>query len=100
MTRMTAVARFAIIVCAVLFTTVVSAQQITLKPGAIPNKEFHRANARDFAYCEIAPVLGKPPNVWLRSTTAAVRATVAQRARWLPLTRRSSRRSLERSLCS
>ena len=61
MTRKTAVARFAIIVCAVLFTMVVSAQQITLKPGAIPNKEFHRANARDFAYCEIAPVLGKPP---------------------------------------
>ena len=55
MTQKTAVARFAIIVCAVLFTTVVSAQQITLKPGAIPNKEFHRANARDFAYCEIAP---------------------------------------------
>jgi hypothetical protein len=63
MTRKTAVARFAIIVCAVLFTMVVSAQQITLKPGAIPNREFHRANARDFAYCEIAPVLGKPPNV-------------------------------------
>jgi hypothetical protein len=63
MTRKTAVALFAIIVCAVLFTMVVFAQQITLKPGAIPNKEFHRANARDFAYCEISPVLGKPPNV-------------------------------------
>ena len=61
MTRNTAVARFAIIVCAVLFAMVVSAQQITLKPGAIPNNEFHRGDARDFAYCEIAPVLGKPP---------------------------------------
>ena len=62
MTRKTAVASFAIIVCAVLFTMVVSAQQITLKPGAIPGREFHRTNARDFAYCEIAPVLGTPPN--------------------------------------
>ncbi len=61
MTRKAAVARFSIIVCVVLFTIVVSAQQITLKPGAIPNKEFLRGNARDFAYCEIAPVLGKPP---------------------------------------
>jgi hypothetical protein len=63
MTRKTAVACCAIIGCAVLFTMVVSAQQITLKPGAIANNEFHRADARDFAYCEIAPVLGKPPNV-------------------------------------
>jgi hypothetical protein len=63
MTRRTAVARFAIIVCAVLFAVVVSAQQITLKPGAIPNKEFHRGDARDFTYCEIGPVLGKPPMV-------------------------------------
>ena len=62
MTRKTAVARFAIIVWAVLFTMVVSAQQITLKPGAIPNNEIHRTNARDFAYCEITPVFGKPPN--------------------------------------
>ena len=28
----------------------------------IPNHEIHRANARDFAYCEITPVFGKPPN--------------------------------------
>ena len=55
MTRKTAVARLAIIVCSVLFTMVVAAQQITLKPGAIPDKAFHRANARDFAYCEIDP---------------------------------------------
>ena len=74
MMRKTAVARFAIVVCAVLFTMVVSAQQITLKPGAIPNKEFPRANARDFAYCEIAPVLGQPPMA--QSATAAPRATV------------------------
>jgi hypothetical protein len=47
MTRKTAVACFAIIVCAVFFTMVVSAQQITLKPGAIPGKEFHRTDARD-----------------------------------------------------
>ena len=63
MTRKTAVACFAVIGCVVLFTMVVSAQQIILKPGAIPNAEFHRADARDFAYYEIAPVLGKPPNV-------------------------------------
>jgi hypothetical protein len=62
MTRKTAVARFAIIVCAVLFTLVVYAQQITLKPGAIRDKEIHRNDARDFAYCEITPVFGKPPN--------------------------------------
>jgi hypothetical protein len=62
MTRRTAVARFAIIVCAVLFTLVVYAQQITLKPGAIRDKEIHRNDARDFAYCEITPVFGKPPN--------------------------------------
>ena len=71
MTRKTAVASFAIIVCAVLFTMVVSAQQITLKPGAIPGKEFHRTNARDFAYCEIAPVLGTPPNVMAQFYTSS-----------------------------
>ena len=70
MTRKTAVARFAIIVCAVLFTMVVSAQQITLKPGAIPDTEFHRVNARDFAYCEIAPVLGKPPMAQIYNSSA------------------------------
>jgi len=70
MTRKTAVARFAIVVRAVLFTMVVSAQQIILKPGAIPNKEFHRANARDFAYCEIAPVLGQPPMAQIYNSSA------------------------------
>jgi len=70
--RKTAVARFAIIVCAVLFVMVVSAQQITLKPGAILDKdnEFHRDNARDFAYCEIAPVLGKPPMAQIYNSSA------------------------------
>jgi hypothetical protein len=48
---------------AVLFTVIVSAQQIILNPGAIPNNEFHRTDARNFAYCEIAPVLGKSPNL-------------------------------------
>jgi hypothetical protein len=62
MTRKTAVAHFPIIVWAVLFTVVVSAQQITLKPGAIRDNEIHRTNARDFAYCEITPVFGNPPN--------------------------------------
>jgi len=71
MTRKTAVASFAIIVGAVLFTMVVSAQQITLKPGAIPGREFHRTNARDFAYCEIAPVLGTPPNVMVQFYTSS-----------------------------
>jgi len=41
----------------------VFAQQVKLKPGATPGKEIHRTDARDFAYCEIAPVLGTPPNV-------------------------------------
>jgi hypothetical protein len=35
--------------------------QITLHPGVIPDKVMHNSQARDFAYCEIAPVLGKPP---------------------------------------
>ena len=50
---------------------VVSAQQITLKPGAIPGKEFHRTNARDFAYCEIARVFGTPPNVMAQFYTSS-----------------------------
>jgi hypothetical protein len=62
MTRKTAVARFATIGCAVLFTMVVYAQKITLKPGAIRDNEIHKSNARDFAYCDIIPVFGKPPN--------------------------------------
>ncbi len=62
MRRKRAVACFEIIGCAVLFTMVGSAQQITLKPGVILNHEFYRNDARNFAYCEIAPVLGKPPN--------------------------------------
>ena len=49
---------------------VVSAQQITLKPGAVPDSEFHRENARDFAYCEIAPVLGKPPMAQIYNSSA------------------------------
>ncbi len=79
MTRKAAVARFAIIVCAVFFTMVVSAQQITLKPGAIPNKEFHRGNARDFAYCEIAPVLGKPPMAQIYNSSGPGRPLPSER---------------------
>ena len=39
------------------------AQSITLKPGAIEGKELYLKKARDYAYCEIAPVMGTPPAV-------------------------------------
>ena len=35
------------------------AQQIKLNPGPAPGKVIHKIDARDYAYCEIAPVLGK-----------------------------------------
>jgi hypothetical protein len=35
--------------------------ELILKPGAIKGTEVHLAKARDYAYCEIAPVIGKPP---------------------------------------
>jgi hypothetical protein len=35
------------------------AQQIKLKPGATPGKVIHKIDARNYAYCEIAPVLGE-----------------------------------------
>jgi len=37
--------------------------QIKLKPGAIEGKGVHNANVRGYAYCEIAPVLGTPPEI-------------------------------------
>jgi len=37
--------------------------EIQLKPGVIKGKQVHLAKARDYAYCEIAPVIGKPPKV-------------------------------------
>jgi hypothetical protein len=37
--------------------------KITLKPGVMPGEEVYQPNARDLAYCEIAPVLGTPPNL-------------------------------------
>jgi hypothetical protein len=39
------------------------AQSIQLKPGVIKDSVMHEKNARNYAYCEIAPVLGTPPNV-------------------------------------
>src|SRR5271157_1094282 len=92
---------FAIIVCAVLFTMVVSAQQITLKPGAIPNKEFHRGAARDFAYCEIAPVLGKPPNVMAQIQSGRVRGLSWRSGHLGGLdVARAYERSAQRRLCA
>lgn len=42
--------------------TVVFAQpQMKLNPGPIAGKEVHLPNARNYAYCEIAPVIGKGP---------------------------------------
>ena len=77
MTRKTAVARFAIIVCAVLFTMVVSAQQITLKPGAIPDRtSFTETMLATSPIAKLHPCWASLP--WLRSTTAALPATVAQ----------------------
>jgi hypothetical protein len=37
--------------------------EIKLKPGAIAGKEIDHPQVREYAYCEIAPVLGKPPEV-------------------------------------
>lgn len=48
--------------CVILITGPMSAQ-IKLHPGLIPGKVIHNANVRDFAYCEIAPVLGTPPKL-------------------------------------
>ena len=48
---------------AALLPTMAKAQEIKLKPGATSGKQVHTAKARDYAYCEIAPVLGTPPNV-------------------------------------
>ena len=48
--------------CVILITGPTSAQ-IKLHPGLIPGKVIHNANVRDFAYCEIAPVLGTPPKL-------------------------------------
>lgn len=47
--------------CAVAATSA-AAQSIQLKPGAAPGRVIHRSDIRNDAYCEIAPVLGKPPN--------------------------------------
>ena len=98
MTRKTAVAHFPIIVWAVLFTVVVSAQQITLKPGAIRDNEIHRTNARDFAYCEITPVFGKPPNAMAQIYSSSGPGDRCPPNEKAAIDRRSWRRSLERSL--
>jgi hypothetical protein len=41
----------------------VIAGQIHLKPGVIAGHKVHHAQIRNYAYCEIAPVLGKLPKV-------------------------------------
>jgi hypothetical protein len=58
--------------CAVAATSA-AAQSIQLKPGAAPGRAAHRSDIRNVAYCEIAPVLGKPPNdvAQVYDTTAA-----------------------------
>ncbi len=40
-----------------------TAQDIKLKPGATAGVVMHEPNGRDYAYCEIAPVMGQPPNL-------------------------------------
>ena len=39
------------------------AQQIKLNPGATPGKVIHKIDTRDYAFCEIAPVLGNGPDM-------------------------------------
>ena len=46
---------------AVLAAPQASAQQIKLSPGAIAGAKVHVSPARDLAFCEIVPVMGKPP---------------------------------------
>lgn len=41
----------------------VQAEEIKLNPGPIPGKVVHNSNAHNYAYCEIAPVLGTKPNL-------------------------------------
>jgi hypothetical protein len=43
-------------------TTSAASQSIQLKPGAAAGRVLHRSDIRNNAFCEIAPVLGKPPN--------------------------------------
>jgi hypothetical protein len=41
----------------------VTAGQIHLKPGVIAGHKVYHGQIRNYAYCEIAPVLGEPPKV-------------------------------------
>lgn len=45
--------------------------QIKLNPGVVPGKVLHNPNARNFAFCEIAPVLGEPPTAQFYNTSGA-----------------------------
>jgi hypothetical protein len=38
-------------------------QQIKLNPGVTPGKQVHIDKARDYAFCEIVPITGQPPEV-------------------------------------
>ena len=44
-------------------TAIAATAPIALNPGVIAGKQLHLKAARDYAYCEIAPVLGTPPKV-------------------------------------
>ena len=41
----------------------VTAGQFHLKPGVIAGHKVYHGKIRNYAYCEIAPVLGEPPKV-------------------------------------
>jgi len=36
---------------------------LTLKPGVTPGLQVHTPNARNYAYCELAPIMGSPPDI-------------------------------------
>ena len=61
--RHTRVKKLAITAAMFLFGACAFAQQIKLNPGATPGKVIHKIDARDYAYCEIAPVLGNGPDM-------------------------------------
>jgi hypothetical protein len=51
-------------ITALLLLTVCSfAQQIKLNPGVTPGTGVHLAKARNYAFCEIVPVMGQKPDV-------------------------------------
>lgn len=62
-------AMIALAILSVSFAVGPADAQIKLHPGVIPGKVMHNTQARDFAYCEIAPVIGKPPMAQFYNTS-------------------------------